>query len=268
MRFIVVIIFSIAINYNVVGQNCKAFLYSGDTLQYEACLIAEERHGHYQFSWEYQNALERSVEHCTYFSYAYRHMSVAYLKSGDFINWKRMMDKAVKYAPLDNLGYRGWCRYQFFRDYGGAIEDIERLDSLTTSQIGYSAGGEYHLNIARALCYKAIGEKTKAIQIIEGQLSQQNYSPGAYDHLHLGVLYMEVGRLEDALDALDKQLEINDIAECNYYKALILKAMGKEYMQLLAKARSQYLFDNKMLDYYSHQEDKIYLRQIEEALKL
>jgi len=135
------------------SQNCQAFLYYGDTLQYEACLIAEERDGHYQYSKAYQEALDRAIEKCPYFSYGYFHKSVAYLKSGDFLTWKKLIDKAVELKPEENLGYRGWCRYQFFRDYQGAINDIERLDNLVTYDIGYSAGCEYHLNIAKAICY-------------------------------------------------------------------------------------------------------------------
>ena len=62
------------------------------------------------------------------------------------------MNKAVALDPKEHLPYRGWCRYQFFRDYEGAIQDIERLDSLSKYDIGYSVNAEYHLHIARALC--------------------------------------------------------------------------------------------------------------------
>lgn len=251
------------------AQNCNAFLYQGDTLQYKACLVAEERAGHYQFSKEYQQALDRAIEICPYFSYAYRHKSVAYLKSGDFLTWKKLMDKAVELYPEDNLGYRGWCRYQFFRDYQGAIDDIERLDSMISHDIGSSANGDYHLHIARAICYKALGQKEKAIEIIETQLSQADHIPGLYDHFHLGVLYLETGKYEQALAAFRKQSENNDVADSHYYKAMTYQKLNQAELarQSLEHAKALYLQERRVTDYYTTPYDKIYLEDIERALQ-
>ena len=154
-----------------LAQNCEAYKYYGDTLKYEACKVAKKRAGHYQFSKEYQIALDKSLKIDSTFDHAYFAKSIAYLKSGDFVTWKKLIDKAVEYNPKDHLGYRGWCRYQFFSDYKGLIQDIEKLDSLVKYDIGYSQNGTYHLNIAKGLCYKAIGEKGKAIEIIENRSS-------------------------------------------------------------------------------------------------
>ena len=142
MKYLALIITLMVLPLSGGAQNCNAFLYAKDTLQYEACVIAEERDGHYQYSREFQEALDKAIEKCPYFSYAYLHKSVAYLKSGDFVTWKTLIDKAVELNTKENLGYRGWCRYQFFRDYRGAIVDIELLDSLISYDIGHSAGGE------------------------------------------------------------------------------------------------------------------------------
>lgn len=251
------------------AQNCNAFLYQGDTLQYKACVVAEERAGHYQFSKEYQQALDRAIDICPYFSYAYRHKSVAYLKSGDFLTWKKLIDKAVELYPEDNLGYRGWCRYQFFRDYQGAIDDIERLDSMIDHDIGSSANGDYHLHIARAICYKALGQKEKAIEIIETQLNQPDHLPGLYDHFHLGVLYLETGKYEQALAAFRKQSESNELADNQYYQAMTYKKLNQPQLarQSLERAKALYLKEKRVADYYTTPYDKIYLEDIERALQ-
>ena len=108
---------------SVIAQpNCEAFRYYGDTLKYLACNKAMEITGHYQFSREYQSILDEALAIDSTFDYAYWAKSIAYLKSGDFITWKELIDQAVKYKPESYLGYRGWCRYQFFRDYDGAIQ--------------------------------------------------------------------------------------------------------------------------------------------------
>ena len=100
-------------------------------MQYKACKLVENIDDkYYQFSREFQEIYDKAIEICPYFAYGYREKSVAYLKSGDFITWKELMDKAVKYDEKGNLGYRGWCKYQFFKDYYGAIEDFETLEKL------------------------------------------------------------------------------------------------------------------------------------------
>lgn len=251
------------------AQNCEAFLFFKDTLQYEACKLAEKRAGHYQFSREYQEALDEAIEKCDYFSDAYRHKSVSYLKSGDFLSWKKLMDKAVELDPVEHLGYRGWCRYQFFRDYQGAIQDIEQLDKLIDYNIGFSVNGDYHLHIARAICYKALGQKEKAIQIILAQLADENHIVGLYDYLHLGVLYLETDQPEKAKAALQRQSEENELAESQFYLAFVFKKMGQEktYRDCLQKAKALYVEGKKMFDSYNSPMDKIYLQQIEAALK-
>ncbi|MHA7128824.1 hypothetical protein [Algoriphagus namhaensis] len=244
-----------------------AYKYSGDLKKYEACLVAEERSGHYQFSYEYQNALDRALEIDPDFAPAYKYKSTAYLKSGDFTGWKKLMDKAVELDPVSHLDYRGWCRFQFFRDYAGAIADIERLAALLDGDLGYSQNGYYHLEIARALCYKGLGDSEKAISIIENKLSESGYSPGPYDYIHLGVLYLEKGQFRQAKKAFLNQEKINDLAENRYYFALTAIELGdlekaKENLEL---AREKYAKGFKMFDPYTDQMDKIYLESIEHA---
>ncbi|MBK7636416.1 MAG: hypothetical protein IPJ13_20715 [Saprospiraceae bacterium] len=56
------------ITYNSDGlkintaQNCNAFLYQKDTLQYEGCLIAEDAYQYYQYSREYQEILDSAIK--------------------------------------------------------------------------------------------------------------------------------------------------------------------------------------------------------------
>lgn len=265
----IVIILGCFLSYALSGQNCKAYLYFGDTLKYEACLIAEERAGHYQYSRAYQEALDRSLEKCPDFAYAYWHKSVAYLKSGDFLTWKKLIDKAVELEPLEFLATRGWCRYQFFRDYAGAIKDIERLDSMTEHDIGHSSGGKYHLQMGRALCYKALGQPDKAIEIMATQLADTTYVKGPYDHLHLGVLYLEQRNLAQASSQFEQQSRHYEIAENQYYLGLLKHASARphEARTHFNQAKALYLKEERMFDPYVHQPDKVYLQQIMDAIE-
>jgi len=268
MRLLIFLIFLGVNTFALAQPNCEAYKYFGDELKYKACKAAEKRAGYYQFSRKYQEALDEAIAIDSTFAFAYRAKSTAYLKSGDFLQWKYLMDQAVKFEPSAQLDYRGWCRYQFFRDYQGAIGDIELLDSLVDYDIGHSVNGDYHLHLARALCYKALGERELAIGIIEGLLQDSTYFIGIYDFLHLGVLYLETKQYEKALLAFDRQEKENDLAENRYYRALVHNAMGEieAYQSQLLLAKNMYLGGRKMFDPYVEQMDKIYLSTIEKAL--
>ena len=250
--------------------NCNAFLYYGDSLRYKACKVAEKREGYYQFSKEYQAALDEAIAIDPGFAYAYEAKSTAYLKSGDFVSWIQLMDKAVALNPKEHLSYRGWCRYQFFKDYEGAIRDIERLDSLSKYDIGHSVNAHYHLHVARALCYKALGQKEKAIDIIEKQLAQSDYDPGLFDYIHLGVLYLELDNYQKAETSLLKQQEINDLAENRYYLGLLYKITNQKAkaQKELEKAKVKYQKESWLFDPYTEPMDKIYMEDIDKALSL
>lgn len=269
MRILFVLLFWLGMPSLGAQPNCEAFKYLGEDLKYKACKAAEKRAGHYQFSRKYQEALDEALGIDSTFAFAYRVKSTAYLKSGDFLTWKSLMDKAVQYEPAAQLDYRGWCRYQFFRDYQGAIDDIELLDSLIDYDIGHSVNGDYHLHIARALCYKALGQKDLAIAIIEEQLQDSTYFLGVYDYLHLGVLYLEKQQFDRAITALQQQAKQNDLAENRYYIALAYKAKGdlETYATQLEIAKEKYLSDRKMFDPYIEPMDKIYLTDIEQEIK-
>lgn len=244
--------------------NCNAYLYKGDTLQYKACLEAEKAEKYYQFQKEFHEVFDNALSICPKFAYAYREKSTAYLKSGDFITWKNLIDKAVEYDVRENLGYRAWCRFQFFRDYKGAIQDIEKLDSIVDTNIGYSINGDYHLNIAKGICYSALNQKQKAIEVFTAQLNTKEYSPGLYDYYQLGVTYFELKDYKNALQSFEKQSKVNEYADNAYYKCKIYKILGDkmQYEKQKETAINLYLKDLKMFDPYTRHYNSVYYQTI------
>ena len=271
MKNIFTLILIVTFKQTLVAQkNCNVFKWDGDECRYEACIYLEEAPSYFQLRKEYHEIHDRAIAICPKYSDAYRAKSVAYLKTGDFITWKRLMDKAVELNPVEHLGYRGWSHFQFFRDYKSAIADIERLDSLTDHNIGYSQNGMYHLNVAKALCYKMIGKKQKAITILQNQIQADEDKVGLYDYLHLGVLFLETNQLEQAKRAFDKQINEYDCAENRYYLAMVYKAMcqSEKYIENISLAKSLYAKNRIMTDPYTHLVDKVYRNEIEEEYQL
>lgn len=253
----------------VAQPNCNIYKWKGDNACYHACLESLQAIEFEQGSKESQLHFDKSIELCPSVDYAYFEKAVPYLKRGEFITWKKLIDKAVELNPTGNLGYRGWCRYQFLRDYEGAINDIEKLEALVSYDIGYCINGNYHLNITKALCYKGLGDNKKAIEIFEKQLSEKGYDPSLYDFFHLGVLKLEIGDYLGSIVALKKEIEINDyLADTYYYLALAYKSLNNkaEYEQNIFKAKEYYGSGKRLTDPYTEPMDKIYRTDIEKEI--
>ena len=243
--------------------NCEIYKHNPDC--YASCQEAMKAITYSQGSYPSQQHFIKSIELCPGFAYSYMEKAVPFLKRGLFIEWKTMIDKAVELAPVDYLGYRGWCRIQFLRDFEGAIKDIEHLKSLIPYDIGYCQTGDYHLNIALALCYKETGYPEKARELFIEHLQSEKTRPGLYDYYHFGILEYEAGNYDDALSYFDKQIAKNDyMGETYYFKALAYKKLNlnEQYAQNLEMAENYYRKGKIRTDTYTEPIDKIYLTDI------
>ncbi|MDR1226389.1 MAG: tetratricopeptide repeat protein [Prevotellaceae bacterium] len=254
--------------------NCDA-LYDKDSPCYEAC----QSYNRAAWDWSYkqgsrlsQMSLDTNVFLCPTFGKAYYVKAIPYLKRGEFVQWKQLIDSAVKYEPNTYMGYRGGARFMFLRDYEGAISDIERCDSLLTIDIGYIYNGDYHLQMVRAFSYAALGQKGNALAIMQDYLAKAPYA-GPFDYLHLGVLQMELKQHDEALKSFAAQVKNNDyVADAYYYAAMVYKHQGnvQECKGNLEKAK-KYFLSGKSLpgkSSYIDYPDKVYLQQIEKELFL
>lgn len=252
----------------VAQDNCNVFLWEGDTAKYTACTYLENAPRRYQLTFAHHAIRDSAIRIAPHYDYPYWSKSIAFLKTGDFLNWKILIDQAVERNEIKHLGYRGWCRFQFFRDYEGAISDLERLeDIMGMSDIGICQNGMYHLQVAKALCYKLIGNPEEAIALIERQIAADPDYVGAYDYLHLGVLYLEAGELDKARLNLEKQEAMNPLAENAYYQAMVSESTGDKgrAITLLEESLNRYDQGYYMYDPYTHQVDKVFRVEIEEA---
>lgn len=211
-----------------------------------------------------QEGFDKAIELCPDFSRAYMEKAVPYLKDGDFVTWKILIDKAVALDPKNHLGYRGWCKFQFLRDYKGAILDLEELKKYYPEDLGRSQNGDYNLDVVKAMSYSALGQKEKAAGIIERLLSTRGYVKGMFDYYQLGVTYFELGRYDKALENFEKQSKEYNFAENIYFKSKVSKIRNKDYLDLKMLALKTYDEGKTMKDVYTHHFNKVYRPQIEE----
>lgn len=253
----------------VCGQdNCLVFKMNGDSCRFQACDYLEKAPRYFQLTRAYHEVKDSALALCPEYGVIYKTKSTAYLKTGDFINWKKYIDKAVELNPTAHLDYRAWCRFQFFRDYQGAINDLEELERLKKYDIGWCQNGHYHLSIAKALCYKMIGKQERAIEIINSQLNKDSSSAGLYTFHHLGVLYLETKQYEKAILSFEQQSDIYDLAESKYFLALTFDRLGEKdkVRKTLVQASELYESSQNMFDSYTHHVDKVFLSDIEKLL--
>jgi len=264
MKYLLSVFFLMMVHCTVLAQNCKAFLQEQDTIRYLACRVAEQRAGHDQYSKAYQDALDRALNICPEYAPGYALKSTAYLKSGDLITWKYLIDQAVHWDPQSYLAYRAACRYQFFGDYHGALVDMALWDERYPGLDAFDPSGTYHIDLLRAFCWHALGQHEKAFELIGQRIARAGPQVGWYDHLHLGIMAYFCGKSEESLEALNKQSGIYNLAENQYYLAKIHFARREksQAIEALQKADDLYRQGRHLKDPYTSMAHRIYLEDI------
>lgn len=248
--------------YSQVSSQLNCSIFTDEQCR-KACEISNQAANDQGYSLS-QLAFDKVIEICPTYDDAYFEKSVPYLKRGDFVTWKELIDKAVALNPKLHLGYRGWCKYQFLRDYEGALADFETLEQYYPGNIGHSVNGDYDLYVAKAICYSALGQKQKAVDILENLFRKKDYHFGLFDYYQLGVTYFQLGNLDKALENFEKQSKIYDYAENIYYKGKIYKVKNKDYLDLKTLALQTYDQGKTIKDAYTHHFNKVYRKQIAE----
>jgi tetratricopeptide (TPR) repeat protein len=253
--------------------NCTLFT---DSNCARACRLYNETDKFGQGTRLCQQYLDSAIRLCPSYAEAWHELSVPYLKRGDFYNWRKYLDEAIRLRPRDYLGTRGWCRFKFLRDYEGALEDLKRYDTITHFYPGQSGDGIYNLYVIMALCERELGHyKESFYWFAKGIDSMYNakgiYWVGYFDYIHRAVTKMQVKDYAGALDDLEKQMTKYDkYVEAWYYKGMILRATGHEEdaIACFTKAKRLFITDGyHFTDTYCELPDTVYLSDIEEALK-
>ena len=155
------------------------------------------------------------------------------------------------------------------RNYEATIADLEKLAEILGYDIGMTGDGTYHLEILRGLAYKGLGNYSKALDIIQAQMEVKGYHVGLYDHLHIGVLYIELGEVEKALAAFQLQKEENNISEIYFYTAKAYQLQGNSSLreENLRSALAYYEKGKTMNNPYRQLPDRIYKLDITEEIE-
>ncbi len=205
---------------------------------------------------------------------AWNEIGVPYLKRGDFATWRKYVDKAVALQPGRFMDIRGWCRFKFLRDYEGALEDLERFDSLTHYSTKRTGDATYSLNIVMALCERELGNYAGASLYfskgIDSVIAARGKAYlGQFDFLHRAVLKLKLQDYSGALADLDRQEKLNrNYVETSYYRGMAYRSLGKHKLakKYFSHAARLYKEGFHMSDPYCEMLDAVYPSDVEEAL--
>lgn len=267
LQYLLILVLTISL-VSQLGAIPNCYIYKEDEDCYEACREVERAVQHRQGSNASQVHFLKSMELCPELAYAYFEHAVPFAKNGLMHEWIGLMNKAVALNAEEHLGWRGWYHWFFMHNYEKAIKDIDSPKTIIDYDIGATGDGFYHLSVMQGLCYKGLGQYQKAIDVIEECMTSEYYDQGAYDYLHLGVLYLELGKAEEALDLFQQQMDYNDLSEAYYYsaKAYHLLEDQQTAVEYLETSLEKYDAGLAMSNPYRQLVDEIYRLDIQDAL--
>ena len=215
--------------------NCSIYK---DSSHARACRLLNAADSFYQGSPKCQHYLDSAIAICHDYAPVWRELAVPYLKRGDFATWRRLMDTAVKYDPMF-LAYRGWCRFEFLRDYKGALEDLKKYDTLSEFSHTESINGDYELHIAMALAERQLHNIPAALHYFSVAMDKDSAEAGLYGYLHLGVTKYLAKDYPGAIAALEHENRIYDkFAETWFYLAKVYAALARDTAQAREKSHN------------------------------
>lgn len=197
----------------------------------------------------------------------YFEQSVAFNKYGYHAKGFELLDKAVDLDPKTHLGYRGYMKLRFLRDYNGALADFNQLDSLTPN-FNDAPWGE-NIDFLRGECHYGNKDYVKAINCFQKNI--KNQSAGWADiqsFVYLGICKYELGNYEDAIIEFNKALEQSDkTTEAYFYLSKVYKQIDSlpKAREFLVKAKEN--LNYKRDDPYNEYLNEIYLSDITEMEK-
>jgi len=156
---------------------------------------------------------------------AWRELSLPYLHAGMYNEWNDYIVKAIELNPEAWQAWRGYDRLFYFRDYAGALFDLDASETLTKNQVDYPQN--LSVDYLRGLCYFGLKDYPLAIEYFEKHTKEEALNVGEpyIDEavfVYLGLIEIRLGRFDNALEYFDRGLKYEDsFADFHYHKARV-----------------------------------------------
>lgn len=186
---------------------------------------------------------------------AWRELSLPYLNAGMYSEWSQYIERAIRLNPQAWQAWRGYDRLFYFRDYSGALFDLDATDTLTRNQVDYPQN--ISVDYLRGLCYFGLKDYSKSTEYFEKFIQDETQKLGeSYvdesAFLYLGLIALERGRWESARAYFERGLKFEEsFADFNFYLAQIacLRDEPEEARAQLDRARDKFNDGNYLRAY-------------------
>ncbi len=230
--------------------------------------IGEEKYA--QGSPDNMNIIELSLRVDSANSFAWRELSVPYLKRGLPGKWKPLFDRAVDLEPVAWQGWRGYLLLYFYRDYASALRDFHATDSLTPTLTDRPQG--ISVNLLRGIAYLGLKNYAKAEEFISKSIREDSASLGenwvdSNSYIYQGVVKERLGKIKSAKAAYHKNVKYNSNSSDGYFHlAKIHLELGEldSAVNRIALARTLYTRGLYLRNPYVEVLEQIYLEDIDE----
>nr|WP_315027442.1 hypothetical protein [uncultured Chryseobacterium sp.] len=205
--------------------NCNTFTADQCKESCEKSNLAEE----IQWAQYAQELFDEAIKLYPVNDFAFKEKSIPYLKSDDFITWRKLVDKAVKLDFQQNLVYR--INYKFFHDYS-TIRDSEGLKRYYAEDLRRPLSENDHQDIVRTVSCSVLVPQGKVAGIIERLIAARGSVKGMFNHYQPEATCLEQGKYDRTLENFEKHSKEYNFAENIYFKSKVSKIRNKDYLDL------------------------------------
>ena len=200
------------------------------------------------------------------YSDAFFERSVPFNKRGEYFTGFYYLNKAVDLEPVKHLGYRGYMKLRFLRDFKGALNDLNRLDSLTPNVVD-APWGE-NIDFLRGECYYGLGNYSKALEYFNSSVENQGAEwADVQTMVYQGLCNYKLADFEKAKSSFENALSHYDkTPEAHFGLGKTLLQMGDTVNAINSMKTAKDNIAFKRDDHYKEFLNEIYVEEIQKLL--
>ena len=169
---------------------------------------------------KHMKALEKAVRLDPKNEQAWKALAQPFLYRGLYEEWHERSSKVIELHPKAWQGWLGYQKLFFFRDYGGALYDLDATDTLTIDKTDFVQNKS--VDYLRGLCYLGLHDYDKATEYFQLYLDKQNAATGSVDidetaYLYLAIIANELQQYHKAIDYL-AATPVDELLADHYYQ--------------------------------------------------
>lgn len=185
------------------------------------------------FSHERIALTDSALKYLPHDAYLWQQRSMPFIKQMKYEVSIQYMDSAVKYDYNRYVGYRGFLKCVFQKDYAGALADLKQAKSIRPGADEMDHPWDYWIGLCYLqLCHYDSAEAALAACVEKDAILGSDWTH--YLHtFYLGVAQFERGKFAVAEANFDHTLKRHAVfADAKYYKALCMAGVDRKQQAL------------------------------------